>query len=157
MNKELKTKTELKRTNSDSADFGELIKGLDKELWETYPTVQGEYAPHNKVENLETVIVAYTDGRPVGCGCFKKVDDDTVEMKRVFVQSGARGNGIATTIMAGLEKWAKELNHKYAILETGILQKEAIHVYKKTGYIVTPNYEPYIGKEYSVCMKKMLQ
>lgn len=147
---------EFRRTTSASPDFRELIKCLDKDLWDRYPHVQGEYTKHNSVEKIETVIVAYSNGKPVGCGCFKKFDNESVEMKRIFVLHNQRGKGIATQLMHALENWAKELNYSNAVLETGTLQVEAIPLYKKIGYTVIPNYPPYAGMEYSVCMKKEL-
>jgi len=147
---------EFKRTTSASTDFRELIKALDKDLWDRYPNVQGEYTKHNSVEKIDTVIVGYLDGKPVACGCFKEFNEESAEMKRIFVLHEQRGKGIAIALMKELENWAKELNYSNSVLETGTLQVEAIPLYKKIGYSIIPNYPPYEGMEYSVCMKKPL-
>ncbi|MFN8324327.1 MAG: hypothetical protein U0T80_00990 [Flavobacteriaceae bacterium] len=52
-----------------------------------------------------------------------------------------------------LENWAKEEGYRNAVLETGHLQKDAIHLYQKSGYEITENHGQYIGVENSVCMK----
>lgn len=148
---------QLKRTNSNDKDFQLLANQLDKDLAIRYGTLQAEYDQYNIVEDLHTIIVAYIDKKPVGCGCFKYFDKNTVEVKRMFVDGGQRGNGIGAAILTELEKWARELDYKNMILETGTAQPEAIHLYLKQGYKVIPNYEPYIGnEEFSICMKKII-
>jgi GNAT superfamily N-acetyltransferase len=59
-------------------------------------------------------------------------------------------------ILNELEKWALEIGFNSMVLETGKLQPAAIQLYKKQGYQIIPNYNPYIGNELSVCMKKNL-
>jgi len=149
---------ELLRTTSSHPDFQSLITQLDKELWDRYPVLQAEYAPHNKIENISTVIVAYNKNKkhPVGCGCFKALDATTVEIKRMFVESTHREQGIAIAILGELEEWALELGFTRAVLETGTNQPEAIHLYKKMGYSLIENYGPYIGMDTSICMAKEL-
>jgi hypothetical protein len=48
------------------------------------------------------------------------------------------------------------LNILVAVLETGIKQNEAMHLYRKSGYIVIENYGPYKNMPESVCMQKRL-
>jgi len=50
----------------------------------------------------------------------------------MFVAAALRGRGIASTVLAELERWAQELGYKSCILETGIRQTAAIALYKKT-------------------------
>ncbi|MFZ6010045.1 MAG: GNAT family N-acetyltransferase [Bacteroidota bacterium] len=146
----------LIRTSSDHGDFTNLVRRLDAELWERYEELQAQYARHNKVEKNNTVVLAYADNLPSGCGCFKKYNDDTVEVKRMFVAHDHRGKGIAGLILKELECWAKELGYSKVILETGLKQPEAIGLYKKAGFVVTENYEPYVNMKESVCMQKFL-
>jgi GNAT superfamily N-acetyltransferase len=71
----------------------------------------------------------------------------------MFTLPEHRGKGIGFKILGELEKWAKEEGYTRAVLETGYLQKDAIHLYQKAGYEITENYGQYIGVENSVCMK----
>ncbi|MBN8571444.1 MAG: GNAT family N-acetyltransferase [Ignavibacteria bacterium] len=144
------------RTNSDNPDFHKLIEGLNKDLWSMNYSNQGEYDKHNIIENLRTVVVAYDNELPVGCGCFKRFDDTSAEIKRMYVAPGHRGKVISRLILAELENWAKENNYTMTILETGTAQIEALGLYKNSGYTVTENYGPYIGLPDSICMKKNL-
>ncbi|WP_321517612.1 GNAT family N-acetyltransferase [uncultured Bacteroides sp.] len=149
-------KINIQRCSSENKDFRELIRLLDTELDTRYGTLQKEYNQYNQIEYLETVVVAYDEEKSVGCGCFKKLDDQSVEMKRVFVQSDYRGKGFASAILEELERWAKEKGFLYSILETGVKQHEAISLYQKKGYVITDNFGQYVGNQNSICMKKAL-
>jgi putative acetyltransferase len=146
----------IKRTTSVDPDFHLLVKLLDKDLWTRYPHEQATYDKHNKIENNNTVVVVYNNEIPAGCGCFKKIDDDIVEIKRMFVKDDQRGKGISKMIMQELEAWSKELHFTRMILETGFKQPEAIGLYKKCGYQQIENYGPYIGMTGSLCMEKRI-
>jgi len=144
------------RTTSDNIDFQFLVALLDQYL----AIIDGDehefYAQYNKTATLKTVVVAYYNNSPVGCGAFKEFDEETAEIKRMFVLPEMRGKGIATDILKELEIWAKELKYKTCILETGKKQTDAIALYQKTGYDIIPNYGQYKHIENSVCMKKLL-
>lgn len=146
----------LQRTSSEDKDFQELVKLLDKDLLDRYGALQDYYSRFNSILNLPTVVVAYYQGEPVGCGCFKQFDESSVEVKRMYVTNEQRGKGIGAAILHELEKWAAELKVGTMVLETGNNQPEAIHLYGKMGYAVIPNYGQYSGMETSICMKKEL-
>lgn len=144
------------RTTSDNQDFEKLVIALDAYL----AILDGEdhafYAQFNKTNLLKNAVIAYENETPVGIGAYKEYDSETVEMKRMYTLPEFRGKGIASKILSELELWATEENYKTAVLETGFMQKEAISLYQKLGYVITENYGQYIGVENSICMKKTL-
>lgn len=144
------------RTDSLNDDFRELVCLLDAELRVRDGEEHGFYAQFNKIDLIKNVVVAYIDGIAVGCGAFKAFDDESVEIKRMFVRLEFRGQRIAMEILNELEKWAVELNFPSAVLETGKKQPEAIRLYRRSGYETIPNYGQYAGIENSLCMKKKL-
>lgn len=145
------------RTSADDADFRYLIELLDRDLWSRYPETQQLFDKLNKIKLEAKAVVAYQEGRPAGCGCFRVTEDESVvEIKRMYVKDEFRGQGIASAILEELERWAKEEGKRRAILETGNKQPEAIALYIKKGYVRTENYGPYIDSEQSVCMAKEL-
>jgi GNAT superfamily N-acetyltransferase len=147
----------IERTTSKSKDFILLTKKLDQELKLIYGSTQEEFDQFNIIDNIETVIVAYKDNTAGGCGCFKTFDKNTAELKRMFVDDQFRGKGIGAAILIELENWVKELGYSSIVLETGTVQVKAIALYKKFGYSVISNFDPYIGNELSICLKKNLQ
>lgn len=146
----------LKRTSSDNQDFRSLVALLDADLKERDGDEHSFYAQFNKVDAIKHVIVAYNDKVPVGCGAIKEYESGTAELKRMFVHPDYRNLGIAGSMVAALEQWAVELGYTSCVLETGLKQPEAIALYKKVGYTVTPNYGQYKDVTNSVCMKKRL-
>ena len=147
----------LVRTNSDDQDFINLVKYLDADLAEKDGTDHSFYAQFNKINKIKHAIVAYENDEPVGCGAMKEFSSNAMEMKRMYTLPAHRGKAIATRILNELEKWAAELSYKKSVLETGKRQPEAIALYKKNGYEITPNYGQYIGIENSVCFEKELK
>ena len=145
-----------KRTNSDNLDFQELVKALDFELKIRDGEDHAFYAALNKTDAIKHVIVMYDENKAVGCGSFKKYAPTIMEIKRMYVSEQARNKGIASMVLKNLELWCQELGIHKCILETGINQPEAIHLYKKNGYRIIPNYGQYAGVENSVCMEKKL-
>ena len=146
----------IKRTVSSNKDFQWLIKQLDKELWDELNEDQLQYDQYNKVPNLNTVILVYANNQPVACGCYKKYNADTVEIKRMFTVKEHRGKGLSKIVLAELENWAIEAGFKNALLETSVHFIPATTLYKNAGYKIIPNYDQYEGLEESVCMKKEL-
>jgi GNAT superfamily N-acetyltransferase len=146
----------LKRTNSDDPDFRRLVVDLDKYLAEVDGDEHSYYAQFNGIAEIPNVVVAYEHDEPVGCGAFKRYDDSTVEIKRMYVAPEQRGKRIGGQILSELESWASQLGYAATILETGHKQVAAVTLYRNSGYEVIPNYDQYVGVENSVCMKKLL-
>lgn len=144
------------RTGNTHEDFRRLTAALDAELRTRYGAAQTAYDSHNRIAPIDTAVIGYVDGKPAACGCFKAVDAETVEMKRMFVAGGHRRKGHGRAVVRALEEWAAELGFTRAVLETGKGQPEAIGLYRGMGYELTENYGPYVGLENSVCMEKRL-
>ena len=146
----------LKRTNSDDPDFRRLVVDLDRYLAEVDGDQHSYYAQFNGIADIPNVVVAYESDEPIGCGAFKRYDDSSVEIKRMYVALNQRGKRVGAQILSELERWASELGFGSTILETGQRQVAAIALYEKSGYEVIPNYDQYVGVENSICMKKAL-
>jgi GNAT superfamily N-acetyltransferase len=95
----------------DSADAQRLITALDAHLASRYPPEQ-RFGPNLKPEQvaagLGTFVVARIDGRAVGCGAVRLLDEGTVEVKRMYVEPDVRGQGVAREILAHLEGAGRE-------------------------------------------------
>jgi putative acetyltransferase len=147
----------ITQTTSENLDFTNLVQLLDADLKIRDGEEHEFYAQINQTAVLKNVIVFYENNVAVGCGAFREIDSQTVEIKRMYVLPDFRGKGIASKILSELERWVSELNYKQTILETGVNQPEAIALYQKLGYSITKNYGQYEDMENSVCMKKILK
>lgn len=79
------------------------------------------------------------------------------EIKRVFVMDAHRGKGLAKMIMAALEHHLIEQSIRSSKLEIGILQYEALGLYRKLGYKECHAFGPYHPDPLSVFMTKPLK
>ena len=146
----------LIRTDSDDANFRELVKLLDADLAIRDGAEHLFYAQFNKIDKIRHVVVAFENGIAVGCGAFRAYESNVAEIKRMFVRKKNRGRGIAGEILTELETWAKDLGFLQYILETGKKQPAAIKLYQKSGYEIIPSYGQYLNVENSVCLEKIL-
>ena len=146
----------LVRTNSENKDFVNLVNYLNAYLKIVDGDDHAFYNQYNNIDVLKHVVMAYKDEIPLACGTFKALDENTVEIKRMFTQINARGNGIASKVLQELEKWSKELSYRTCVLETGKRQTEAVSFYKKMNYSIIPNYGQYENVTNSLCFKKEL-
>ena len=145
------------RTSSDDQDFITLVKNLDADLAQRDGIDHSFYAQFNKIDKIKYVVVAYENNKPAGCGAIKEYAPNTMEIKRMYTSPESRGKGIATRILAELERWATELAYEKCILETGKKQPEAIGLYEKNGYKLIPNYGQYAEIENSLCFAKVVK
>jgi len=147
----------IKRTTNSNRDFHFLISKLNNELNILHNNQRQVYDQYNKVDFIETIVIAYFENSPVGCGCFKPFNKNTAEIKRMYVDHQFRGKGISKLILKELEIWAKELGYLKTILETGIKLPTAMALYQKNGYSVIENYGAYKDLPESICFEKLLE
>ena len=147
----------IKRTTFAEPDFNALITELDRDLALRYGEKQSQYDGLNKGLEKANVVVALSDSQPVGCACYKPLEEDgIVEIKRMYVQSTARQKGIAQQLLTELEHWARESGYTKAMLQTANKQPEAVALYNKWGYQIIDCYGPYQDDADSICMEKLL-
>jgi GNAT superfamily N-acetyltransferase len=64
------------------------------------------------------LVVAELDGNAVACGGYRRVDDATAQIKRMYVAQPARGMKIGAAIVAELEAAATRSGFQRLLLET---------------------------------------
>ncbi|MER7398017.1 GNAT family N-acetyltransferase [Streptomyces sp. NPDC000151] len=108
-------------------------------------------------------LLAYEDGRPLATGGWRRQDandegysDGDAEIKRMFVTAEARGRGLARRILAALEDDARAAGRTRMVLETGIMQPEALELYASSGYRPVPKFGHYRDYDESRCFAKAL-
>ena len=147
---------EIKYTKELHKDFEKLNRMLDDAYYERFGEIALKYRPYNTLEGIEDFFITYDEEKPVACGCFRKITDKTVELKRVYVLPDYRRRGIANALVGNCEAIAREQSFKYMRLETGVEMLEAIQMYKKRKFVFIENYEGFAGDEICCCMQKEL-
>jgi GNAT superfamily N-acetyltransferase len=150
---------EVRRETIASAVAHTLIMALNEELSRRYPEEGANHFrldPDEVAEGRGAFLVAYASGKPLGCGAIRRLDDDTAEIKRMYVLPSARGRGIGRAVLTALEAEARRLGAKRMVLETGERQPEALALYTKAGFSRIAAFGEYVGSPLSVCMAKEL-
>lgn len=147
----------LFRTNALDPDFINLVDLLDQELAERDGDEHSFYQQFNHIDRFGHVVLVKENNQALACGAIKVLDQEAMEVKRMFVLKESRGKGLAASVLQGLEKWAFELGYRSCKLETGKRQPEAIALYQKNGYHRIPNYGQYDQIENSLCFEKRLK
>lgn len=80
------------------------------------------------------ILVAHLDGRPVGCAALKLRDGVTGEIKRMWVDASARGQGIGRQLLNAVESLARENGLRALRLDSNGELKEAHALYRSSGY-----------------------
>ena len=106
----------------------------------------GKYAP-----NSGRLLLAYVDDTLAGCITLRKLDDDTCEMKRLFIRQDFRGKGLGRVLIQRIIDEARDIGYKRMRLDTlpGKMDS-AIHLYESFGFAdVAPYYNsPVDGTRY---------
>jgi putative acetyltransferase len=143
----------------DSPDARRLVDALDAHLSSRYLPEQ-RFGPNLKPEHLAvglgTFLVARADGVAIGCGAIRRLDEETTEVKRMYVDPEQRGQGIAKLILDRLEAHARALGARRLVLETGVHQTEAIGLYRMAGYSPVDCWGEYATSATSVCFEKRI-
>jgi GNAT superfamily N-acetyltransferase len=132
--------------------------------------LDGLYPPEDNFFDLpETdvfLVARDAQGLALGCGAVRGLEPDelgdaatehrTGEIKRMYVRPHARRSGVARGMLIRLEEEAWRLGFGRLVLETGIRQPEAIHMYETHGYVEIPLFGQYVTSGTSVCYQKFL-
>jgi GNAT superfamily N-acetyltransferase len=76
----------------------------------------------------------------VACGGVRRLDPDTVEVKRMWVHVDWRGSGLGSRLLGHLEDVARALGCRRVVLDTNGTLTEAIALYERAGYRSIPRY-----------------
>jgi DNA-binding MarR family transcriptional regulator/predicted GNAT family acetyltransferase len=85
-------------------------------------------------------LLAWSDDLPVGCVGLRALDDRTAEVKRLWVHTSARGQGLSRRLMSAIEAEARSMGYLRLRLDTNSALTEAIALYRATGWTDIPPY-----------------
>ncbi len=145
----------------DNEEVELLISQLNLDLYSRYPEPGAlifSLETADIVDGVGALLMAELDGEPVGCGAFRVMDDQpgSAEVKRLYVTLAGRGKKIGSALLAELERMGEGVGTRRFALETGPRQPEAQRVFEAAGYVECEPWGPFIGKEFSICMEKLL-
>ncbi|PEG42823.1 GNAT family N-acetyltransferase [Mycolicibacterium agri] len=124
------------------------IEGVAKWL-RTYPAE--EFTPPGGA-----LLIGLRDGRPVTGGAFRRFDDETAELKRIWTDSRYRRRGYARALLSVLESEIAARGYRRIYLTTGDRQPEAEELYVSSGYRRLDKPLPADGEAYPLAFLKTL-
>ena len=133
-----------------------LIAILDEELFAEYSPEDHhtvDFEPFHREGGI--FVVAFDEETPVACGALRPLDEESIEVKRMFVVPSHRGRGVSRAVLAFLEDKARSLGFRRLLLETGDVQHAAIGLYSSAGFERVEPFGEYDGAR-SVCFGKTL-
>ena len=86
------------------------------------------------------IVVCKINNECVACVGLRKINNDTAELKRMYVQPAFQRAGIAKALLQKATELAKAANYKCIRLDTLNYMLPAIDLYKKKGFIEIPAY-----------------
>jgi DNA-binding MarR family transcriptional regulator/predicted GNAT family N-acyltransferase len=100
---------------------------------------------HELVPPAGLLVIARLRGRAIGCGALKFHLRAPTELKRMWVSPDSRGLGVGRRLLIDLERRAREAGASVVRLETNQSLKEAIQLYRSSGYREVKSFddEPY--------------
>lgn len=106
--------------------------------------------------------VGYLGDIPVTSGAWRRSGHTalgtsaTAEVKRMYVVPAFQRRGLARRMLAHLEQTACEAGYEGLVLETGLMQPEALALYASSGYEQIEGFGHYCGHDLSRCFAKRL-
>lgn len=85
-------------------------------------------------------LIAWSDGQPVGCGAWKRLDATTGEIKRLWTDKNVRGLGIGRRLLRTLEGLVRDAGMTQVQLDTNRTLSAAQALYRSEGYKEIPRY-----------------
>lgn len=105
------------------------------------------YTRYSPAESIEKVWLAFEDNMPIGCVAYRTKSDDTGEVKRLFIKSKYRGNGISKVLLSEVKSYAKAQGCVKLFLDTRITLEPAVSLYRSFGFEITFQQGLYIQME----------
>lgn len=105
------------------------------------------YTRYNESENIEKVWVVFSDNLPIGCIAYRKKEEGTGEVKRLYIKKEYRGKGISKELLKTLECYAKEQGCHNLFLDTRVTLEPAVSLYRSHGFSIVYRQGLYIQME----------
>lgn len=134
---------EIAERSPDHPDACHLLRAFHAEQVGRYGFADPiELSPREYTASHGVFAVVYSGAEPVGCGGYRWFDRAacTVEIKKIYIVPRSRGSGAGRALLSWLEHHAAAAGARRAILETGVRNTAALHLFTAAGYTPVERY-----------------
>ncbi|HSD43784.1 MAG TPA: GNAT family N-acetyltransferase [Burkholderiales bacterium] len=126
------------------------FQGFEEEL----ATLPGRYAPPDG-----RLFLACRDDTAIGCVALRRFDAESGEVKRLYVEPGDRGHGVAHALTAAVIQAAREIGYRRLVLDTLDRMTAARQLYAGAGFREIPAYyeTPICGTRFMELMLREME
>jgi putative acetyltransferase len=143
--------TSLKIDEVDSFEQLSTVQTLLKEYWTSLGFDRETFGFGEEIDSLPGAYVrpggrlalAILSDQPVGCIALRRLDNNSCEMKRLFVRQAARGKGVALALLTWLVAEARLQGYSAMLADTLPAMTDALRLYERFGF---KRVEPYSAK-----------
>lgn len=100
---------------------------------EEFASLPGIYAPPRG-----RLLLATHEGKAAGTVALKPHDDETCELKRLYVRPGFRGHDIGRQLVAALIQAARDTGCRRMVLDSHVSMTRAHQLYESAGFVRIP-------------------
>lgn len=126
-----------------------LFTALSESLGKVEPEPELQQTPQS---GLLIAVVAWHDGKAVGCGLLRQEDPQQAEIKRMY----SLQPGVGSAVLQYLENYARQQGFQKILAAVRIINSKAVNFYLHKGYKKRPGYGKYRYSSQSICLEKPL-
>ena len=102
---------------------------------------EGRHSFYEDIEGCFDAFFCLIDGgKVVGTAACKKIDDDTAELKALYLESSLRGQGLGASLLDKVIDHARKNGYKRIVLDSMSKYEAALRLYERTGFVMTERY-----------------
>lgn len=155
----LQDQVEIRDADPDDPAALYCLSAYYKLLLDTFPLVTPDMLllpltdPEKYRVPLGAFFIAWSDDLPIGCVSLRALEAGVAEVKRLWVDPTARGQGLARRLMRALESRARDMGFTSLKLDSHTDLAPAIALYRADGWVETT---PYTSFPANIWMTKRL-
>ncbi len=126
-----------------------LFASLSESLGKVEPEPELQQTPQS---GLLIAVVAWHDGKAVGCGLLRQETEQQAEIKRMY----SLQPGVGSAVLHYLENYARQHGYAKVLAAARIINSKAVNFYLHKGFKKCAGYGKYRYSSQSICLEKSL-